>query len=123
MSDGNRQSWILSELDGKTRLYDETSSATATFSGWGDNVVSVSADCDPSWLVLVSGTGDWTVRDTLRIYRVADHQAATVGQPLEFSGPILASRLAEDGKSARVASRNLQTGMYEASIVSVSCGS
>jgi hypothetical protein len=122
MSDQKNAPWILAELDGKARLYDESSSATATFSGWGDNLVSVSADCDPSWLVLVSGTGDWTVRDTLRIYRVADHQAATVGQPVEFSGPILALWAAEDGKSARVVSRNLQTGMYEASIVSVSCG-
>jgi hypothetical protein len=122
MSEGNRQSWILAELDGRARLYDGSPSATATFSGWGDNVVGVSADCDSAWLVLVSGTDDWTVRDTLRIYRVADHQAATVGQPLEFSGPILALWPADDGKSARVVSRNLQTGMYEASIVSVSCG-
>jgi hypothetical protein len=72
--------------------------------------------------VLVTGIGDWTVRDTLRIYRVADHQAVTVGQPLEFSGPILALWPTQDDKSARVVSRNLQTGMYEASIVSVSCG-
>ncbi|HEY4951171.1 MAG TPA: hypothetical protein VIH88_12610 [Candidatus Acidoferrales bacterium] len=121
MSEGHRDSWILAELDGKARLYDGSPSATAPFSSWGDNLVGVSADCDPSWLVLVSGTGDWTVRDTLRIYRVAEHQAATVGQPLEFAGPVLALWPAEDGKSARVVSRNLQTGMYEGSIVSVSC--
>jgi hypothetical protein len=121
-SEGHRHSWILADLDGKARLYDRSPAATATFSGWGDNLVGVSADCDPAWLVLVTDTGDWTARDTLRIYRVADHQAAMVGQPLEFSGPVLALWPAEDGKSARVVSRNLQTGMYEASIVSVSCG-
>jgi hypothetical protein len=122
MSEGNRPSWILAELDGRARLYDGGPVATATFSGWGDNLVIVSTDCDSAWLVLVSGAGDWTVRDTLRIYRITDHQAATVGQPLEFSGPILALWPTEDAKSARVVSRNLQTGMYEASIVSVSCG-
>jgi hypothetical protein len=122
LNDQKNAPWILAELDGKARLYAGLPSATATLSGWGDNLVTVSADCDSAWLVLVSGTGDWTVRDTLRIYRVADHQAATVGQTLEFSGPILALWPAEDGKSARVVSRNLQTGMYEASIVSVSCG-
>jgi hypothetical protein len=114
--------WILAELDRNARLYDFFAMPGATFSSWGDDIVTVAADCEPAWLVLVSGTGDWTALDTLRIYRVADHQAATVGQPLEFSGPILALWPAEDGKSARVVSRNLQTGMYEASIVSVSCG-
>ncbi len=122
MSAGNRASWILAELDGEARLYDGSPAAAATFSGWGDDVIGVAADCDSAWLVLVTGTGDWTARDTLRIYRVTDHQAATVGQPLEFSGPILALWPAQDGKSARVVSRNLQTGMYEASLVSVSCG-
>jgi hypothetical protein len=122
MNDHKNTPWILAELDGKARLYDGLGPATATFSGWGDNLVSVATDCDSAWLVLVSGTGDWTVRDTLRIYRVTDHQAATVGQPVEFSGPILALWPADDGKSARVVSRNLQTGMYEASLVSVSCG-
>jgi hypothetical protein len=122
MNDQKNAPWILAELDGKARLYDGLASATAIFSGWGDNLVSVAADCDSAWLVLVTGAGDWMARDTLQIYRVADHQAATVGQPLEFSGPILALWPAEDGKSVRVVSRNLQTGLYEASIVSVSCG-
>ena len=115
-------SWILAEVDRNARLYDFVATPGATFSGWGDDVMTVAADCEPAWLVLVSGPGDWTVRDTLRMYRVTDHQAATVGQPVEFSGPILALWPAEDGKSGRVVSRNLQTGMYEASIVSVSCG-
>ncbi len=119
---GKERAWILAELDGKVRLYDEDSSPSATFSNWGDGIVSVAADCDPAWLLLVTGNGDWSVRDTVRIYEVSDHQVATVGQPLEFPGPILALWPSDDGKSARVVSRNLQAGMYEASIVSVSCG-
>lgn len=119
---GKNQKWVLAELDGNARLYDEGATPAATFPNWGDSIVSVVADCDPSWLLLVTGNGDWTVRDTIRIYEVTDHQAATIGQPLEFPGPILALWPSDDGKSARVVSRNLQTGMYEASIVSVSCG-
>ncbi|MGA7914421.1 MAG: hypothetical protein WCA00_04235 [Candidatus Acidiferrales bacterium] len=119
---GKNQKWILAELDGNARLYDEGPTPAATFSNWGDSIISVEAGCDPAWLLLVTGNGDWTVRDTIRIYEVTDHQAVTIGQPLEFPGPILALWPADDGKSARVVSRNLQTGMYEASIVSVSCG-
>jgi hypothetical protein len=119
---GEEQKWILAELDGDARLYDEGATPAAVFPSWGDDIVSVAADCDPAWLLLVTGNGDWTVRDTIRIYEVTDHQAVAIGQPLEFPGPILALWPSDDGKSARVVSRNLQTGMYEASIVSVSCG-
>jgi hypothetical protein len=122
MNDQKNAPWILAELDEHARLYDFNAMPDAAFSGWGDGIVTVKAECDPTWLVLVTGTGDWTVRDTLRIYRVTDRQAAMVGQPIEFSGPILALWPADNAKSARVVSRNLQTGMYEASIVSVSCG-
>ncbi|MGC1969313.1 MAG: hypothetical protein WA673_22825, partial [Candidatus Acidiferrales bacterium] len=58
----------------------------------------------------------------IQIYEIEGQEATAVGQPHEFPGPILALWPADDGKSARVVSRNLQTGMYEASIVSVSCG-
>jgi hypothetical protein len=73
-------------------------------------------------ILLVTGPGDWTVPDELRAYEVPGGPPVAIGQAIEFPGPILAHAAADDGKSARVVSRNLQTGMYEASIVSVSCG-
>ncbi|MFZ3200032.1 MAG: hypothetical protein WA175_02655 [Candidatus Acidiferrales bacterium] len=73
-------------------------------------------------ILLVTGTGDWTVPDELRAYEVPGGPPVAIGQAIDFPGPILAHSPADDGKSARVVSRNLQTGMYEASIVSVSCG-
>jgi hypothetical protein len=72
--------------------------------------------------VLVTGTGDWTQRDQIQAYDLKNHQALANGPPLEFPGPVLALWPSEDGKTVRVISRNLQTGAYEASIVSVSCG-
>ncbi len=73
-------------------------------------------------ILLVTGPGDWTEPDQLRAYEVPGGAPIAIGQAIDFPGPILAHAAAEDGKSARVVSRNLQTGMYEASIVSVSCG-
>jgi hypothetical protein len=114
--------WIQAELDGKSRLYEYASEPEATFSGWGDDIASIDLPCGMGWQVLVSGTGDWTVPDHLQIYKIADHNfAQTAGEPLSFPGPILALWSSEDGKSARVVSKNLETGMYEASIVTVSC--
>jgi hypothetical protein len=66
--------------------------------------------------------GDWSQKDQIQLYEIRDRAAAAIGQPMELPGPILAFWAAGDGNSARVVSRNLESGMYEASIVSVSCG-
>jgi hypothetical protein len=114
-------SWLLAELDGKARLHDATGKASATFSGWGDDIAGVQTGCGPGSQVLVTGTGDWTQPDHIQMYEISDHQGVAAGEPIDFPGPILALWPSTDLKSARVVSRNLQTGMYEASIVSVSC--
>lgn len=114
--------WITAELDGKARRYsDRSNSADAVFFGWGDDIATIKTGCNNEWQVLVTGTGDWTQPDQIQIYEIRDRQAIKVGQPLDFPGPILALWPANDMRSARVVSRNLQTGMYEASIVSVTC--
>jgi hypothetical protein len=115
-------SLILTELDGKARFYESAAAPTATFSGWGDDIAPITATCGSGWHVLVTGTGDWTQPDEIQVYELKGHQTVASGPPLKFPGPILALWASEDGKSARVVSRNLQTGAYEASIVSVSCG-
>jgi hypothetical protein len=113
--------WILAELDGKSRKYDESLKATAAYSGWGDEIVAVAPGCGNDWQILASATGDWTEPDRLRSYDVEKDAAAADSEPLEFSGPILALWPLLDARTARVVSKNLQTGMYEASIVTVSC--
>jgi hypothetical protein len=113
--------WITTELDGKARLYEGLNTPTAIFSGWGDDIATIKTACNREWQVLVTGTGDRTQPDHIQIYEIKDRRATPVGQPLEFPGPILALWPSNDMRSARVVSRNLQTGMYEASIVSVTC--
>jgi len=114
--------WILTELDGKARFYESPANSAATFSGWGDDIATITTTCDPGWHVLVTGTGDWTQRDQIQVYDLKNHQALANGPPLEFPGPVLALWPSKDGKTVRAVSRNLQTGAYEASIVTVSCG-
>lgn len=73
---------------------------------------------------LVTGAGDWTEPDELRAYDTegSGGYPVDIDLTLSFAGPILAHFVSDDGKSARIVSRNLQTGMYEASIVSIICG-
>jgi hypothetical protein len=117
--------WIQTEMDGKSRAYNNDNDnfkPLATFSGWGDDIASIDLPCGPVWEVLVSGTGDWTEPDHLQVYQIDEHYSAQpAGEPLSFPGPILAMWPSEDGKGARVVSKNLQTGMYEASIVTITC--
>ncbi|MGH9733642.1 MAG: hypothetical protein ACRD8A_03495 [Candidatus Acidiferrales bacterium] len=133
--------WLVAGVDGKAKLFDAANKLIATFSGWGDQVATIDTGCDDSWQVLTTGADDSMEPDHIQIYDIRNYsqpQASTqstgsqtatavpevvaVGQPLDFSGPILAMWSAADLKSARVVSLNLQMGMYEGSIISVSCG-
>jgi hypothetical protein len=75
--------------------------------------------CGGDSLTLAGGTGDWTAADFIQAYDGRNLSAAS--QPIQVPGPVLELRRNDDGKSARVISRDLKTGVYEASIVSVSC--
>src|ERR1700730_8704794 len=114
---------VTTELDGIARLYNGTQAPKAAFGDWGDDIASIKPSCGADWQILVTGRGDWTDLDPIRVYAISfGTNAATAkpeGQPLEFPGPILAMWQADDERSARVVSKNLQTGMYEASIVTV----
>jgi hypothetical protein len=120
--DGNNSRRLFAEPNGTAELFNDVATPPAAFADWGSDIASIEISCDSNWHVLVTGTGDWRQPDQVQIYEIVDNQATAVGQPLLFPGPILALWPADDGKSARVVSRNLKTGMYEASIVAATCG-
>jgi hypothetical protein len=120
-SGGRASGWIMTGLNGKALLFSGSSEPSSAFFGWGSDIVSLNSTCGHSWQVLVTGPGDWTESDQIQLYQISNHQATAVGEPMHFPGPILSLWPSLDAQSARVVFRNLQTGMYEASIVSVSC--
>jgi hypothetical protein len=120
-SGGSTSSWILAGLNGQALLFTGSADPAAAFFGWGSDIVSLNSACNHSWQVLVTGAGDWTDPDRIQLYQIADRQANAVGEPLQFPGPVLSLWPSADFQSARVVFHNLQTGMYEASIVSVGC--
>ncbi len=119
---GSGSRWLVAGLDGRAQLFSGATGASTYFNGWGSDIVSIAPACGSSWQLLVTGAGDWTQSDHIQLYQVDGDHASALGQPLDVPGPILTMWPSDDGKSARVVSRNLQTGMYEASIVSPSCG-
>ncbi len=119
---GSASRWILAGLNGQALFFTGSAEPAAAFFGWGSDIVSLNPACGHSWQVLVSGAGDWTEPDRVQLYQIGDNQASAVGEPLQFPGPILSLWPSADFQSARVVFHNLQTGMYEASILSIGCG-
>jgi hypothetical protein len=113
---------LIAGIDEQAEFFEGSADATASFDGWGSDVASIASACGSGWQVVATGSGDWTQKDQIQLYEIRDRKAVAIGEPLEFPGPTLAVWTADDGKSARVISRNLESGLYEASIVSVACG-
>ncbi|MFZ0038530.1 MAG: hypothetical protein WAK91_13965 [Candidatus Acidiferrales bacterium] len=95
--------------------------ATIQIAGREVDAVRMNATCGPDSVLLAGGIGDWTQPDAIRAHALADQQPQALSGPLEYAGPVLVLWPSSDRRSARVVSRNLLTGMYEASIVSISC--
>ncbi len=113
---------VVAGLDGQVQLFAGSAEPASSFDGWGSDIVSVASGCGSAWQVLATGAGDWTQKDQIQLYEIRDRKAIAIGQPMELPGPILALWPVGDGKSVRVISRSLESGLYEASIVSISCG-
>jgi hypothetical protein len=96
-----------------------TTAANGRESGEG---LLLDLNCGGGRLALVTGSGDWTEPDSIQAFELKDDVLVASGDPLPFAGPVLSLWPSADLKSARVVARNLRTGMYEASIVSVTCG-
>ena len=86
-----------------------------------ESYAALAPACGVNSLKLLTGPGDWTEPDFIQAYGVKN-QTDAVSEKIQLPGPVLALWRDDDGKFARVVSRNLQTGAYEASIVAVSCG-
>jgi hypothetical protein len=113
---------ILTGVDGTLSLIGNNTMSVLPAGHWGDEIAPIAPACGSNWDVLATAPGDWTQLDRLQTYEIASVTAAPVGDPIEFAGPILALWPSEDGTQVRAVSRNLETGMYEASILSISCG-
>ena len=114
--------WIAAGEDGNARLFRKGEIPAILPVHWGDDLATLATRCGGEWNLFASGAGDWTQPDILQTYEIDSESATAAGEPLAFTGPVLALWPSEDGKSVRAISRNLETGRYEASTVSVSCG-
>ena len=84
----------------------------------------ISLECDSRPVALATGGGDWTQTDFIQGYEIGTQKgqgAMASGNPIEFKGPITALWSNGTTAAARVVMQNLQTGNFEAHLVTATC--
>lgn len=108
---------IYTNLDGRTRLFEEIDTPFAIVDGLGSELATIQTKCGDGWQVLTTRPGDWTEADAIQAYEIQDHQLVPVGAAADVPGPVMSL---DDSGIALV--RNLKTGKYEAYNITITCG-
>lgn len=116
------RSAVIAGTDGIRRFWIDGALAVLPSAHWGDDIAPIASPCGTHEEIMVTASGDWTQRDHLQPFELAGSTASPSGDAIDFAGPITALWSSENGNSVRAISRNLETGLYEASIISISCG-
>ena len=124
-----RNTIVVTGEDGLARLYEDAADAVAVFANWGSEIASVKSGCGSGWQLLVTNAADWTKPDEVRALEIRGRQALPVSAPLAFPGPVVALHAAGmnpvpgTGANERAVAiiRNLQTGRYEAYLLTITC--
>lgn len=116
--------WFFAGADGRTRVFDPAERLVATLDGFGSQLAALATGCGedlPAEILLASGGGDWTVRDALAGYQFAGGRAVKVANAVELPGPLLALSTDAEARRAFAVVRHLETGRYEAHILTPAC--
>jgi hypothetical protein len=112
---------LLAGIDGRTRLYTQRGEAVLTIDNWGSDIAAIASDCGSKRQVLATGPGTDGASDHLQAFEFSGAAYAAVSEPLTLAGPVTALWPAESKDQVTLVVHNRQTGMYEASRVSLSC--
>jgi hypothetical protein len=112
--------WTFTGTDGRARLYSSFSQAPHFYSGWGSEIATVHSTCGSQWQLLVSRPGDRSQPDAVQAMEIVNGEPAPASTPLDIPGAITAMWRNADG-AANVISRDVATGKYEASIITIDC--
>jgi hypothetical protein len=118
---GENSGWVFANTDGRARYYASMKQQPMLLSGLGSELASIKSECGSKWQLLVTRTGDRTQSDAVQALEVVGREATPVSSPMEFSGPITALWPAQNHGSINAISKDLISGNYEASTLSVTC--
>ncbi|MCU1310075.1 MAG: hypothetical protein JWO20_1200 [Candidatus Angelobacter sp.] len=113
--------WIFAGTDGRARYYPNMKQQPVILSGLGSDLASIKSECGNKWQVLVTRPGDRTKTDAVQALEIVNREATPVSTPVEFSGPIISLWGTAERGSVNAISKDLMSGNYEASTLSITC--
>jgi hypothetical protein len=115
--------WIFAGADNQARILDgvNLTPVGAAAREWGSDLVAVRSACGIGMQLIVSGSGDDSATDSLRVYEIPDREPVAVATSMAFDGPITALWPSADQTSAIAIVHSLYQGNFDAYNVSVSC--
>lgn len=115
------QAMYFTGVDGSVRVLAGGRVLSTGIGGWGSDIAAVNSGCGSGWQLLATSTADYTAADSVQAYDVSASDAIPVSQKIEFPGPITALWTSADHASAVAVAHNLNTGQYEAAILTIAC--
>jgi len=112
--------WIFTTVDGRLHLLDGITDQTLGKVDWGSDLAAVKSSCGSGWQIITSANGDGP-GDAVKAFEFPDREPVAVSLPVEFNGNITALWTNSDGNGVIAVSQNLESGAYEANLLSISC--
>ncbi len=112
---------LLAGIDGNTRLYAQRSEPIVSIHNWGSDIAPISGTCGSNKQVLATAAVAEDAPDQLQAFEFAGTTYSAASEPLPLAGPVTALWPSESDDQVTVVVHDKQTGMYEASRVSLTC--
>lgn len=122
LGEGDHPTGVFAGVDGKARVFTDDDQPSLTINDWGGGIAGVRSGCGGKWQVVATFAADWTQPDSLQAFEISETGATAVSAPLALAGPVLAVWPTSDADAAKTVIRNLQTGNYEAHLITIDCG-
>jgi hypothetical protein len=112
---------LVAGIDGRTRLYGPRPEPALVINNWGSDIVAIESNCGSKKQVLATAPTTEDSHDRLQAFEVSAGSYAAVSEPLPLAGPATVLWPSESPDQVTLVVHNSQTGMYEASRISLAC--
>lgn len=113
--------WLMTLIDGRTQIFDNALDPLANISGWGSDVVGISARCGGGSQVLATRATDSNEPDAIQAFTIANRAATPLAPPVTFAGPVTAL-WPSSTTSALAVAHDPATGKFQAYALTMVCG-
>lgn len=112
---------LLAGIDGHTRFYGQRPEPLLVINNWGSDLAAIESNCGAKKQVLATSAASDESQDHLQAFEYSTGSFSPASEALPLPGPVTALWPAETPDQVTLVIHNRQTGVYEASRVSLAC--